>query len=300
MLGAIYNETPVTVTQRGGGTGSLDENFDAALCSGRQFIVLDNLRGKMNSPQIEAFLTSECHLARMPYAPQVEVEPKRYFIMATSNNYELTIDMANRSNIIRIRKQRLGYGFRSFPEGDILSHIKANQPRYLGAVFAIIREWVRQGKPKHDSAIHDFRDWCRTLDWIVRNIFHRVPLMEGHLEAQLITVHPEISWVSQVFNVVNTLAELEKPLTAYALATCCDVGDVELPGSLGIPLDDLDEKGKAQVCSQIGRRMNGLFKKLDCEDEVHLGSFIVTRKSLRQVYASGKSEYATVFMFQAA
>lgn len=68
ILGAVYNETPVTVTQRGGGTGSLDENFDAALCTGRQVIVLDNLRGKMNSPQIEAFLTADLHMARIPYA----------------------------------------------------------------------------------------------------------------------------------------------------------------------------------------------------------------------------------------
>ena len=297
LLGAIYNETPVTVTQRGGGTGSLDENFDAALCSGRQLIVLDNLRGKMNSPQIEAFLTSDLHMARMPYAPQMAVEPKRYFIMATSNNFELTVDMANRSNIIRILKQRTGYQFHSFAEGDILAHIKANQPKYLGAIFAVIREWVRQGKPRQDSARHDFRDWCRAMDWIIQNIFHCVPLMEGHQDAKMMTMHPEANWIKGLFSVANEMDELNQPLTAYQLAEYCAYGDLELPGSQGFSLSDLDDKGKSQVCSQIGRRLSSFFKKLGNEGEINLGSFVLQRKSQKMTYASGKTENAIVYLF---
>lgn len=297
ILGAIYNETPVTVTQRERGTGGLDENFDAALCSGRQLIVLDNLRGKMNSPQIEAFLTSDLHMARMPYAPQIAVEPKRYFIMATSNNFELTVDMANRSNIIRILKQREGFRFRSFAEGDILAHIKANQPKYLGAIFAVIREWVSQGKPRQASARHDFRDWCRAMDWIIQNIFHCVPLMEGHQDAKMMTMHPEANWVKGLFKVANGLDELNKPLTAHQLAEYCELEDLELPGSQGFSLSDLDDKGKAQVCSQIGRRFSSLFRKLGNEGEINLGSFVLQRKSQKMTYASGKTENAIVYLF---
>lgn len=299
ILGAIYNEIPVTVTQRSGGTGSLDENFDAALCSGRQLIVLDNLRGKMNSPQIEAFLTSDLYPARMPYAPQMAVEAKRYFIMATSNNFELTTDMANRSNIIRILKQRMGYQFLSFAEGDILAHIKANQPKYLGAIFAVIREWVSQGKPRQASAHHDFRDWCRAMDWIIQNIFHGAPLMEGHQDAKMMTMYPEANWVKGLFSIANGLEELNKPLTAHQLAEYCELGELELPGSQGLSLSDLDEKGQSQVCSQIGRRFSSLFRKLGNEGEINLGSFSLQRKSQKLTYASGKTENATVYLFNA-
>lgn len=217
--------------------------------------------------------------------------------MATSNNFELTVDMANRSNIIRILKQRTGYQFHSFAEGDILAHIKANQPKYLGAIFAVIREWVRQGKPRQDSARHDFRDWCRAMDWIIQNIFHCVPLMEGHQDAKMMTMHPEANWIKGLFSVANEMDELNQPLTAYQLAEYCAYGDLELPGSQGFSLSDLDDKGKSQVCSQIGRRLSSFFKKLGNEGEINLGSFVLQRKSQKMTYASGKTENAIVYLF---
>ena len=297
ILGAIYNETPVTVTQRERGTGGLDENFDAAVCCGRQLIVLDNLRGKLNSPQIEAFLTSERHMARMPYSPQVEVEPGRYFIMATSNNFELTVDMANRACIIRIFMQSKNYQFQSFPEGDILDHIKANQPRYLGAIFTVIREWVRLGSQRMPHAAHDFRDWCRALDWMVQNILHGAPLMDGHREVQMVTVHPEVNWLKGLYNVIRDLDELDKPMTALNLAERCELAEVELPGAMGASWQDLDERGHRQVCSQIGRRLANLYKKLGDNREVCIGNFSVTRESRRMTYASGNYENAMCYRF---
>ena len=179
LLGAVYNELPSTVAQRTGGVGSIDENFDAALTLGRPVIVIDNLRGKLNSPQMEAFMTADIYSARSPYSEPAVIDPRRYFIMATSNNFDLTPDMANRSCFIRIRKQRRTYSYQTFPEGNILRHIKANQPKYLGAVFAMVKEWVRLGCKTMPFSDHDFRDWCSALDWIVRNILHEVPLMDG-------------------------------------------------------------------------------------------------------------------------
>lgn len=300
ILGAIYNEIPVTVAQRERGTGGLDENFDAAVCSGRQIIVLDNMRGKWNSPQIEAFLTSDRHTARMPYAPQVEVEPKRHFIMGTSNNHELTVDMSNRSCFIRIFKQSKNYQFQSFPEGNILEHIKANQPRYLGAVFAVIREWVRLECRRMPHAAHDFRDWCVALDWIVQNILHCAPLMEGHREIQMVTVHPEANWLKGLFNTIRDLDELDNPMTALDIAERCELAEVELPGAQGALWQDLDERGHTQVCSQIGRRLANLYKKLGDDREICIGNFSVTRESRRMTYASGKSENAMCYRFNVA
>ncbi len=67
----------------------------------------------------------------------------------------------------------------------------------------------------------------------------------------------------------------------------------------GFTLSDLDDKGRAQVCSQIGRRFSSLFKKLGNEGEINLGSFSLQRKSQKMAYASGKTENATVYLFNA-
>lgn len=301
LLGAIYKEIPVTVAQRSGGVGSFDESFDAAVSRGHQFIVMDNIRGKLNSPQIESFMTSPKHTVRVPYSGPLEIDPKRYFIMATSNNFELTNDLANRSNIIRIFKREEGYHYHSYEEGDILRHIEAQQPEYLGAVFAIIKEWVRLGKPVMLTTKHDFRDWCGALDWIVQNICKEAPLMEGHKEAQAVAVYPEVNWVKNIYSVTRDLGDLEKQLTAYEIAERCEVGDVELPGARGaMSLGELGETGKQQVCSQIGRRFSNLFKKIGEDNTIHLGTFSLKRECLKQTYASGKSEWATVYSFSSA
>ena len=77
LLGAVYNELPSTVAQRTGGVGSIDENFDAALTLGRPVIVIDNLRGKLNSPQMEAFMTADIYSARIPYSEPATIDPRR-------------------------------------------------------------------------------------------------------------------------------------------------------------------------------------------------------------------------------
>ena len=55
---AIYNESPSLIAARKGGVGSADESFSQALIGGRPFVQLDNVRGKLDSPYIEAFLTA--------------------------------------------------------------------------------------------------------------------------------------------------------------------------------------------------------------------------------------------------
>ena len=297
LLGTVYNELQSTVAQRTGGVGSINENFDAALTLGRPVIVIDNLRGKLNSPHMEAFMAADIYSARIPYSEPATIAPRCYLIMATSNNLDLTPDIANRSCFIRIRKQKRTYSYQTFPAGNILRHIKANQPKYLGAVLAVVKEWVRLGCQTMPFCYHDFRDWCSALDWIVRNILHEVPLMDGHREAQLYTQCPDIDWLQNTWKCVSDLDSAKEALTAYQVAVCCDCGDIELPGAQGVPLKELDDSRVRQVCSQIGHRLNKLFSDLGEDDEIRLSAFSLVRENKKVRYDSGKSDMATFYSF---
>lgn len=300
LLCSIYGEKPIPVTQRGRGVGGTDEKFDAALCKGRPFISLDNFRGKIDSPQIESFLTEPTYQARVPHSGYVDIDPNRHIILATSNNIEMTRDMANRSNIIRIYKREDGYKYLEFTEGNMLDHVIANQSLYLGAGFAVVKEWVRQGKPIANDTRHDFRGWCRPLDWIVQNILDCAPLLDGHREAQVTTTITEFGWLKNVCSVVRDASELNTELTPYRIAELSEMGDVELSGSMGMSLEDLDEKGKGQVCSQIARKLAKIFKHFGSERELSVGEIKVIRQQRKVTYASGKSEVATVYAFDLA
>ena len=160
ITAVVYRDTVKTITQKKGGVGSLEETFATALIQGRNFISFDNVRGEINSPALESFLTEDSYLARVPHMAAVEVDPRRVVVQFTSNKADITIDLANRSSCVRILKQPDGYRFREYPEGGILDHVRANQPLYLGAVFAVVKAWHVAGKPHTDTTGHDFRAWA--------------------------------------------------------------------------------------------------------------------------------------------
>ena len=133
----------------------------------------------------------------------MEIDPTRIVVQFTSNKAELTTDLSNRSSCVRILKHPDNYRFRSYAAGDLLQHVEANQPRYLGAVFAVIREWHRCGKPLLDHADHDFRQWARTLGYIVKEILQAGDLMAGHRAAQERMASPALNWLRDVVLAVD-------------------------------------------------------------------------------------------------
>ncbi len=127
LTAAIYRNRIVTVTQKKGGVGSLEESFNSALVRGANFIAFDNVRGKIDSPALESFLTEDRYLARPPFQPSVEIDPRRVVVQMTSNKAEITKDLANRSSFVRILKQTAGYEFQEYAEGDLLDHVRAKR-----------------------------------------------------------------------------------------------------------------------------------------------------------------------------
>jgi len=259
LVAAVYNHIVKTITQKKGGVGSLEESFATALVQGYNFISFDNVRSAIDSPALESFLTEDTFLARVPHLAAIEVDPRRVIVQLTSNRAEITPDLANRSACVRILKQPEGYRFNNYPEGGVLEHVRANQPLYLGAVFAIVKAWHEAGKPRTDTTGHDFRPWATTLDWIVQNIFRAGPLLEGHRETQVRMATPVLNWLRDVALAVRDGGYLGTWLRANDLVDIISLKpDTELPG-LPEGADLTDEAVKTKVLQAVGRRMAQCF-----------------------------------------
>jgi hypothetical protein len=255
IVAAIHGAVLKTVTQRRGGVGSLGESFDSALVQGRTFISLDNIRGGIDLPNVESFVTEDRYLARVPYQPAIEVDPRRTIIMMTSNKAEVTVDLANRSSCTRILKQDRRYQFRKYPEGDVLDNVRANQPAYLGAVFAVVRAWHAAGKPRTQECRHDFRLWAQTLDWIVQNVLHATPLLAGHRETQARIANPNLNWLRDVALAVRRAGYLGHWGRASNLIDIIsDSPEVEMPG-LPEGAEVSDEEVRKKVLQALGRKL---------------------------------------------
>ncbi len=288
IVAAIYRESCNVVVQRTGGVGGLDESISQKLIDGRPFILFDNLRGRLDSPFLEAILTAPSSMpARVPHRGEVQVDPRGFVFQITSNGVETTRDLANRAAIVRIRKRPAGFVFKLYPEGDLHAHIKALQPYFLGCVFAVIAEWATKGQPRTDETRHDFREWAQILDWIVQNIFGTAPLLDGHDEARQRVSDPRRNWLRSLCIALRD-ANRTGEFFASQLAEFALENDI-LPPNAGI---DSDEPTLAR---RIGMVMAATFAdaeevEIDCfriqrvqrynakaEKEIHVYQFLEAR-----------------------
>jgi hypothetical protein len=262
LTAALYAQSVKTVTQQRAGVGSMEESFNMALIRGANFIALDNVRGKIDSPSFESFLTEDTYHARAPYREPVEIDPRRVVIMLTSNRADVTPDLANRCACVRLLKQPEGHAFAHYPEGDILEHVRANQARYLGAVFAIVRAWHDAGKPRTTETRHDFRPWAQVLDWITRNLLDAGPLLDGHRETQARMTNPVLNWLRDVALEVIRARQAGAWLRASDLVDLIAESGTETPG---LPehgdLSDPETRKAAQQTT--GRKLGLCFRAGD-------------------------------------
>ncbi len=279
MVAAGYNDVLRVVAQRDGGVGSLDESFSQALIAGRPFVQLDNLRGTLNSPFLEAFFTADSIGARVPHRGEVTVDPRRFFIFASSNGIEATRDLANRSSFVRIRK-REGHLFRSYPEGGLLEHVRAKQPYYLGCVFSVIAEWLAEGKPRTAETRHDFREWAQTLDWIVQHLFKAAPLLDGHVAAQERVSNPALVFLRALCIAAAQDRRTDEDFSASVFAELAEGHGVTVPGVRAGQED--------RAARQIGIHLGRLFKD---GETVEVDGFLVRRSERLEARQDGNGNY---------
>jgi len=253
LVAALYNQKLSVVTKKNGGVGSSDETFGACLIKGNAFIQFDNVRGKFDSQYLESFITADgLFPARIPYGGTVMVDPSKFILFMTSNGFEATQDLTNRASIIRIRK-REGVNYFAYQGLSIKDLIFQMQPLFTGALFTIVEEWHRQGKPITGETRHDFREWCQSLDWIVQNIFKEAPLMDGHAEAKQRAMSPQLSFLRLVAEKLRDNQKLGQRQTASDIAQLAIDSGIEIPG-LAKDKQDIDGGRK-----QIGVIMSKLF-----------------------------------------
>jgi len=276
LTAALYRQQVRTIAQRKSGVGSLEEAFNSALIRGANFIAIDNVRGKLDSPAIESFLTEDRYSARVAYQPDIELDPRRVQLMMTSNRAEITEDLANRASCVRIQKQGAAHQFTQYAEGDVLDHVRAWQSYYLGCVFSVIQRWHAAGKPRTGETRHDFRPWAQALDWIVQHVFQAAPLLNGHQQTQRRMANPQLQWLRDICLALKRTGDMDKWLRPHEILNSAWSVDVQLvPGIQDEAELDQDE-GFQNAARAIGRKL----AKCLSEDSEAIGGFAVERDEL--------------------
>ena len=268
IIRSIYGEQAHLVTKKLGGVGSLDESIGAGLMSGKRFISLDNVRGMLSSEYLEAIITwREEVTVRVPHRGECSIDAGMVTIQMTSNGIETTPDMANRSCIVRIRKQPDDYQWHDWVDASLDHHIVRNQPYFLGCVYAVIKEWIDKGMQRTDTTDHDMRTWAQSLDWIVQNIMGQAPLLDGHRNLQKRVSQPHMNWLRNVCIATSKAGQIGVLMQAKDIAEMCEEENVSMPNGRATAAMD---------AVNIGRSMAKVFKEQG-SDVVKTDHFTVTR-----------------------
>jgi hypothetical protein len=288
MVCAVYGVVPYTITKRVGGVGSLDESFSSAVISGVPFVLIDNLRDGIYSQIFESSLRGSGYInVRVPHRGEVQVPTGYLNWMLSSNSVQTGRELANRSIITRISKQKAGYKFREYEEGDVLAHIKANRAQVLGAIFAVIIEWDREGRPRTGESRHEFRAWAGALDWIVQNLFGGAPLIDGHLEEVSRVSDPALSWLRLIAIAVEGSRRLGVEFDAS--------GIVELGSRNGVLMPGVNPSGdEYQLAMQAGRLLARAFGS---SETLSLDRYQI-RRTTRKGEESLKGDKRWIYQFE--
>lgn len=269
---AVYNEVPDTFALgvRGGGFDSL---FNGLLLKGQRFISIDDVKGVLSSRRLNSFMTEPVYNIPRGTA-SVAVDPAVYTIMLTSNDMRITPDLARRSIVVHSYHRGADCRFTRYPEGGILDHIQRNQPRYLGAVFAVLEYWISENRPVTTLAMPSFDRWAGSLDWIVQNVFGLRPLLEDHSETLELMTDPEAAWIRRVSQAI-TQANL-----ANQEITTTQILDVLIPLRRDIALPSLDLRDHPVFDGSDAAALERLRKRLVQALGIRLGHYLTDKEAV--------------------
>ncbi len=253
VVAAVYHEKVGIVTRKSGGVGSMEETFQSQLVNGKAFIQFDNVRGKLDSQLLEAFITANGPFAtRVPHHGSLDVDPSKHIIFISSNGFESTKDLANRSCIVRINK-RLNHNYPLVEGKDLVTHVFENHTRYLAAVFAVVRHWHDAGKQRTNDTRHDLREWSQVGDWIVVNVFRGARLMDGHEEAKQRASNSSLAFFRSLAVKLEAEGRLNVELTATNIADFCEEADIVIPN-----LSQANNRDPQHRRTQVGKLMKAV------------------------------------------
>lgn len=133
-----------------------------------EWVVLPNVSAKVDNDDLTDVVSRGEYHGRLLGASEILRLPARNVWTLTSNNAQLTPDMARRSVRIRIdaRLERPEQR-REFRHPDLKAWVDRERANLARAVLTIVRGWVVAGKPSGTEVLGGFEEWSRVVGGVV-------------------------------------------------------------------------------------------------------------------------------------
>lgn len=148
------------------------KRITAALISGVQAMVIDNIESKLDSPALNTLITEDVWTDRLLQVSRMITMEIRMITAGTGNNPAMRIDTARRTARIRIEpKVDMPFDIprSTFKHPNLKSHVREIRGDLVWAALTIIRGWINADKKVYagnEAAMGSFEDWRDVLGGI--------------------------------------------------------------------------------------------------------------------------------------
>jgi hypothetical protein len=184
------------------GAPTTEEEFEKVLLSavigGRKVLLLDNVKGHLNSAKLEGFLTAPRYTGRIlglskEFSGEVDTT-----VLLTGNRLTISPDLRRRALFVELFMRELRAENRRFKRILDDAAINEARPQILSALWQLIRAWDDAGRPKASRDNTSFPRWCHTIGGIVEHAGYGCPTAPAEIEGAGDTDTADIAKLGEV------------------------------------------------------------------------------------------------------
>jgi hypothetical protein len=147
--------------------GEWQKKILAVVIAGKRILLLDNLKGVLNSPSLEAYTTASRFAGRILGVSREFEGEACATVLITGNGLTTSPDMRRRALMVELFMDELRAEDRKFSRRLDDPALLALRPHLLAACWAMVKAWDNAGRPAASRMNSSFPRWCDTIGGIV-------------------------------------------------------------------------------------------------------------------------------------
>ena len=153
----------------------------SAVIEARPYILFDNCKGHIDSPSLEAFVSAAVFSGRILGVSKMFSGENLMTVFVTGNGCTVSPDMRRRSLFIELfmeaerAEDRI---IKCFLDDALLL---AMRPKLLAALWTLVREWDKAGRPKASRTHTAFPRWAEVIGGIIEHAGYRCPFVSAEI-----------------------------------------------------------------------------------------------------------------------
>jgi hypothetical protein len=165
LAGITYADTPAEAAPRD--ETEWQKKLLSFVIGGRRHILLDNLKGHLNSQALECYTSSATFGGRILGLSREFRGEAGATVLITGNGLTFTPDLRRRALMIELFMRELRAEDRIFHRRLSPATICTMRPRILSALWGLVRAWDDGGRPPASQMNASFPEWCETIGGVV-------------------------------------------------------------------------------------------------------------------------------------